>query len=256
MLSLTFEPMRMTGRTALVTGGSAGIGRATAELLAGLGAKVILCGRDKARLKEVFDALPGEGHVMEAFDLADMDGIPGWIAKICQEHGELNAIAHCAGIQVTKPVRQVSQDFFDRTMHVNLGSALALARGMRQKGCKGSPAAIVFVSSIAGMIGQPGNVVYAASKGALISAVRALAIEFLRDDIRVNAVAPALVDTEMATRARATMTADQYQYMLDQHPMGIGRPLDVANPIAFLLSDASRWINAVTLPVEGAYLAR
>ena len=250
------NPMDMSGRTVLITGASTGIGRAVAVLTAALGARVILNGRNVEGLNVTLKSMADEGHIIAAFDLSDMDAIAPWMKALSQDHGLLNGVVHCAGIQVTKPVRNVDEAFFDETMRTNLGSALALARGYRQKACKGSPAAMVFVSSIAGLIGQPGNAVYAASKGGLISATRALAVEFLRDDIRVNAVAPALVETEMSSKARAGMTTEQYQYMLDQHPMGIGLPEDVANAIAFLLSDASRWINAITLPVEGAYLAR
>jgi len=248
--------MQLIGRTFLVTGASTGIGRATAIVIARLGGRVIVSGRNEDRLRETVEQLPGEGHIISAFDLECMNDIPSWMKSLCRSYGPLNGIAHCAGIQLTQPIRQIDQQFFESMMRTNLGSALALARGFRQKGCNTPPAAMVLVSSIAGLIGQPGNVAYAASKGGLISAVRALAMEFLRDNIRVNAVAPALVETEMATRSRATMTVDQYQNMLDQHPMGIGQPLDVAYPIAFLLSDASRWINAVTLPIEGGYLAR
>ena len=250
------NPIDMSGRTVLITGASTGIGRAVAVLMAALGARVILNGRNVEGLNATLKTMVGEGHIIAAFDLSDMDVIAQWMKSLSQDHGLLNGVVHCAGIQVTKPVRNLDEAFFDETMRINLGSALALARGFRQKACKGSPAAMVFVSSIAGFIGQPGNAVYAASKGGLISATRALAVEFLRDDIRVNAVAPALVETEMSSKARAGMTTEQYQYMLDQHPMGIGLPEDVANAIAFLLSDASRWINAITLPVEGAYLAR
>lgn len=250
------NPVDMSGRTVLVTGASTGIGRAVAVLLAALGARVILNGRNVEALDATLKTMAGEGHIISAFDLSYMDAIAPWMKSLSQDHGLLNGVAHCAGIQVTKPVRNVDEAFFDETMRTNLGSALALARGFRQKACKGSPAAMVFVSSIAGLIGQPGNAVYAASKGGLISATRALAVEFLRDDIRVNAVAPALVETEMASKARAGMTVEQFQFIINQHPMGTGLPEDVANSIAFLLSGASRWINAITLPVEGAYLAR
>lgn len=145
---------------------------------------------------------------------------------------------------------------FLRHMHVNLASALSLARGIRQQGCRTERAAICFISSVAGYIGQPGNVAYAASKGGLISATQALAMEFVRDAIRVNCVAPALVETEMAVRARRTLSQAQYDTILELHPMGLGQPVDVANAIAFLLSDASRWITGTVLRVDGGYLSR
>lgn len=250
------EPFALAGRRILVTGASAGIGRATALQAARLGARVTLNGRDTARLAEALDTLPGDGHRCAPFDLADTDAIPGWLKSEAEAAGPFAGIAHCAGVQIGKPVRAVDEAFFDRIMHVNLLSALALARGLRQKGCVSGGAAMVLVASVAAMIGQPGNVVYSASKGGLVSAARGLAMELLRDGIRVNCVAPAMVETEMMERFRRTTTAEQFEAVVAAHPMGFGRPEDVAAPIVFLLSDAARWINGALLPVDGGYLAR
>lgn len=246
----------LTGRHVLVTGGSAGIGRATAALLAELGARVALCGRDAARLTTALGSLPGEGHRAIRFDLADTDAIPAWMKAEAQANGPFDGLVHCAGVQAGKPVRSVDRAFFDRIMHVNLLSALALARGLRQGGCNSGRGAIVLLSSVAASIGQPGNVVYSAGKGGLEAATRGLAMELLRDGIRVNAVAPAMVETEMMDRFRQTTTNEQFEAIRAAHPMGFGRPRDVAGAIAFLLSEASRWITGVVLPVDGGYLAR
>lgn len=246
----------LSGRHILVTGASAGIGRATAVLAARLGARVTANGRDPARLAETLALLAGEGHRAAAFDLSDTDAIPAWMKGQAGAGGPFDGLAHCAGVQVGKPVRAVDRGFFDQILHTNLLSALALARGFRQKGCHPGQGAMVLVSSVAAEIGQPGNVVYSAAKGGLVSATRGLAMEFLRDGIRVNCVAPAMVETEMMERFRQTTTADQFDAIRAAHPMGFGKPDDVAAGIAFLLSDASRWINGVMLPVDGGYLAK
>ena len=246
----------LSGRHILVTGASAGIGRATAVLAARLGARVTVNGRDPARLTETLALLAGEGHRAAAFDLSDTDAIPAWMKEQAGAGGPFDGLAHCAGVQVGKPVRAVDRGFFDQILHTNLLSALALARGFRQKGCHPGQGAMVLVSSVAAEIGQPGNVVYSAAKGGLVSATRGLAMEFLRDGIRVNCVAPAMVETEMMERFRQTTTAEQFDAIRAAHPMGFGKPDDVAAGIAFLLSDASRWINGVMLPVDGGYLAR
>ncbi|HYH18745.1 MAG TPA: SDR family NAD(P)-dependent oxidoreductase [Azospirillum sp.] len=249
------NPMDLTGRHVLVTGSSSGIGRATAELLARLGARVTLGGRDRGRLEETLATLSSTGHRVAPFELTDLDGIPGWIRGLAEAGGPLDGVAHCAGIQETRPIRSFDRAFFDRIIDTNLGSALALAKGFRQKGAHAEQAALVYVSSIAGQIGTPGNVVYAASKGGVQAATKGLALELLRDNIRVNCVVPALVETELVRQARVKLTEEQFAKMVERQPMGLGQPEDVASAIAFLLSGASRWITGVLLPVDGGALA-
>jgi NAD(P)-dependent dehydrogenase (short-subunit alcohol dehydrogenase family) len=248
------NPMDLTGRRVLVTGASSGIGRATAQGLAALGARVIATGRDAGRLTATLETLSGAGHQAVAFDLSAIDAIAPFVQKIATE-GALSGIAHCAGIQLGKPVRVTDQAFMDQMFRVNVESGIALARGFRQRGVAAAGASLVLLSSVSALVGQASNVVYCASKGAVLAATKALAVELMRDGIRVNAVLPALVETEMAERFRATMTEAQWQGYVAQYPMGIGKPQDIANAIGFLLSDASRWINGIGLVVDGGVLA-
>jgi NAD(P)-dependent dehydrogenase (short-subunit alcohol dehydrogenase family) len=249
------NPMDLTGRRVLVTGASSGIGRAAARKLAGLGATVIASARDPVRLAATVESLAGSGHESVGFDLSAIDAIAPFVQKLASERGALAGIAHCAGIQIGKPVRVTDQAFMDQMFRINVESGLALARGFRQRGVAAPGASLVLLSSVSALVGQAGNVVYCASKGAVLAATRALAVELLRDSIRVNAVLPALVETEMSERFRATMTEAQWQAYLARYPMGIGQPEDVANAVAFLLSDASRWINGIGLVIDGGVLA-
>jgi NAD(P)-dependent dehydrogenase (short-subunit alcohol dehydrogenase family) len=249
------NPLDFSNKRVLITGASTGIGRACALLLSQLGAQLVLNGRNETALQETLSLLSGSGHITAPFDMINTDELCDWVKSLTKDHGYLDCFVHCAGVQITKPIRLFNQAFFDETMHVNLASAMAIAQGFRMKRDRSKQGSIVFVSSIAGLIGQTGNTVYGASKAGLMSLTRGLSMEFLRDNIRVNCVAPALVDTDMATRTQKSITDAQYQHMLNQHPMGVGEPSDVANAVAFLLSDAAKWINSVTLPVEGGYLA-
>jgi NAD(P)-dependent dehydrogenase (short-subunit alcohol dehydrogenase family) len=250
-----YNPMSLQGRTILVTGASSGIGQATAIYLAKLGARVILSGRDEARLEATRAQMLGADHLISAFDLSVLDQIVPWLKGLCAEVGPLSGLAHCAGVQATKPLQAISPEFVDMTLRQNLGAALMLAQAFRLKACHTQPASLVFVSSSAALKTAPGNVVYAASKGGIISMVKGLGVELVRDHIRVNAIAPAMVDTPMSDEFRKILSDDNYQRVIDMHPLGLGRPEDVAASIAFLLADTARWITGSVLCVDGGFLA-
>jgi NAD(P)-dependent dehydrogenase (short-subunit alcohol dehydrogenase family) len=250
-----YNPLDLTGRRYLVTGGGSGLGKGIAILLGRLGARVTLAGRDGSRLEAVLADLPGEGHDASAFDLADTDAIPGWMTA-CSAAGPYAGVAHCAGIQTLKPLRACTAEFIDRTMRVNVASAIGLARGLRQKDVAIRPASLVLMSSTAGLTGQAGNIVYATSKGALVAAARTMAMELVREGIRVNAVAPALVPTPMSEKSMRIWSKEQLDAMVAQHPMGLGTVEDIANAVVFLLSDMARWITGTTLVVDGGYTAQ
>ena len=254
-MTASYNPMDLSGRLMLVTGASAGIGRATAVMLSRLGARVILNGRDTARLEETAARLEGDGHAVAAFDLSDLEAVPGWVKTRTAAHGPLDGIAHCAGIQTLRPIRIFSAEFFDAVMRANLGSALALARGLRQKGCHAERAAMALISSTAATAASPGNVVYAASKGGIIAATKGLAVELLSDGIRVNCVVPSIVETELIERGKQKLTAEQYEHLRTLQPLGFGHPDDIAHMLAYLLADTSRWMTGSIVTVDGGRTA-
>jgi NAD(P)-dependent dehydrogenase (short-subunit alcohol dehydrogenase family) len=162
---------------------------------------------------------------------------------------------HSAGIQVTRPLQILEPSQVRDVMCVNLEAALQLARGFRQKGVHASSGSIVFVSSVAGLVGQPGIAAYAGSKGGLVAAARCLAVELAAQNVRVNCVAPGHVHTPMAAKLQGTLSAAQFAAIEAMYPLGIGQPEDVAGAVAFLLGGASRWITGTTLVVDGGYTA-
>ncbi len=243
------------GRRVLVTGASAGVGRGVAQVLATQGAIIIATGRDAGRLQETLATLSPGHHAAEVCDLADLDRVPARLKSITTTHGALDGLAHCAGVQAMRPVRSFTAAHFDELLRTNLGSIFALARGLRQKGCHAPRASMAIVASVAGMKALPGNLVYGASKAGALLAAQGLALELLPDGIRVNAVAPAMVDTDLIRRLKTTLSADQFDQLLARQPLGLGQPEDVGHAIAYLLSDAARHVTGTTLTVDGGATA-
>lgn len=252
---MIINPMDLSGRTILITGASSGLGKGIAELVARLGARVILVARDAARLESARDCLAGSGHVVEAFDLVQTDGIPGWMRDMGQRQGVVHGLVHCAGVLTTKPLRMQTAMDWEKSMGLNVTAAAALAKGFRQKGVCAESGSIVFLSSVMALAGQPGQVLYSATKGALVAMTRSMALELAREGIRVNCVAPAVVMTGMSESLKKNTSPEQFAEITAMHPLGLGRPEDVAHAVAFLLADTARWITGTTLTVDGGYTA-
>ena len=249
------NPMDLSGKTILVTGASSGIGRETCICLSQLGAKVILVSRNREKLDQVALNLEGTGHLVQPFDLTLTDEIPNWLDEIVKISGPLDGIVHSAGISETRPLRIWDTKNTDAMMKINLYPCFALAKGFRRRTCHSQGASLVFLSSIAAISGRPGLAVYTASKAAIVGLTKCLARELIPDALRVNCVAPAMVQTDMADMLHQNLTKEQVDHIVSSHPMGFGKPRDVANSIAFLLSDASRWITGITLVADGGCTA-
>jgi len=227
------------GKSAVVTGAARGIGKATADLLAAQGATV-------AR----FDLEAGEG--VTRVDVADEDAVNAAFAKI----GKVDILVNNAGIAVRKSSLDITREEWDKVLAVNLSGLFlcsrAAARSMKRQG----GGAIVNLASIMGLSGglYP-NPAYQASKGAVVNLTRALALEFAADNIRVNAVAPTFVRTELT--APLFSNPESFKKVMDHTPLGrLPEAEDIAQAILFLASPAARCITGVTLPVDCGYLAR
>lgn len=248
-----FNPMDMQGRTVLVTGASSGIGRSTSILLSRLRARLILVGRNADQLAETHNQLEGNEHVVSPFDLTDIERIPRWLGELAAKTLIIHGLVHCAGIQKLCPIQFMKSQDLDKILDINLRSAFGLAKGFRKKTVGYENGSIVFLSSIMGVVGQPGASAYCASKGAIVALTKALALELA--PIRVNCVAPAVVETPMTEVFKSKLTDAQFEEVKKMHPLGLGRAMDVAYAIAFLLADTARWITGTTLVIDGGYSA-
>jgi len=247
--------MGLENRTILVTGASSGIGRETAILLSQLGARLIIVGRNSEQLEKTISLLEGKEHRINAFDLSAVDDIPRWMKDITSKTGPLHGLVHSAGMQFTSPLRITTAESIEKMMRINVTAALCLAKAFRQKNVSTAGSSIVYLSSVMGIVGQSGQTAYSASKGALVTLAKSLTLELSRENIRVNCVAPAVVNTEMSEKMFQSLTPEQVKQIESMHPLGIGTPRDVANAIAFLLADTGRWITGTTLVVDGGYTA-
>jgi NAD(P)-dependent dehydrogenase (short-subunit alcohol dehydrogenase family) len=240
----------------LVTGASSGIGRECAVLLSSLNARLVIAGRNRSKLEETLSSLMGKDHCIETFDFAATEEIVDWIRKIVSQVGPLHGFVHSAGKQLISPLRSLTLASLEDQMRVNLYSSMMLARGFCQKGCFVRGGSMVFISSIMANVGKPALSAYCASKAGLLGFTRSLALELVREQIRVNCITPAIVETNMLSTLKELMLPAQWTALEEAHPLGFGTPRDVANATAFLLADTGRWITGTALVVDGGYSAQ
>ena len=247
--------MKLDGKIALVTGASRGIGRAVAVELSRLGAEVALVGRDREALQESVtactNARPGaeaaffEGNVT---DRAAMDRIVG---EVTSRFGRLDCAVANAGQSVDALLLRLKTETIDHLLDVNLKSAFHLCAAVAKPMMKQRSGSIVLMTSIVGITGNAGQAAYAASKAGLIALCKSLAKELGSRNIRVNAVAPGLIETAMTEK----MPDAAREFLIKQAALGrAGKPEDVSGVVAFLCSDAAGYITGQTLVVDGGIL--
>jgi len=241
----------------IVTGASSGIGRQCAITFSQLGANVILIARNEERLKVTFDKLEKGNHLIISQDIIEYNELEEIVRCSVEKVGRISGFVHSAGIEMTVPLRSMTPSYYENMFATNVISGFELARIISKKKYLNEKGAnFVFVSSVMGILGQAGKVGYCSSKGALISGAKAMALELAKKNIRVNCILPGVVETEMSNEMFQSLPDESKKEIINMHPLGLGKPEDIANACVFLLSDASRWITGTNLIVDGGYSAK
>lgn len=239
----------LRNKTILVTGAGSGIGRETARVLSEQGARVVMLDLNEETLNETLASLLGKGHVMKTCDLTNFESLQVLMTDILLETGPLDGLVHCAGISSRKPLNVLKAKGFQKVMDVNFYSFVELTRLFTRKGNMNDGGSIVVMSSISSIKGFKAKTEYCVSKAAVDAFVRCMALELADRKIRVNSVMAAAVNTPMAQRARETNAAVGAAAF--EAPLGITEPYEVANTIAFLLSDATKTITGTSILIDG-----
>lgn len=251
-----FDVNCLSGKIYLVTGASSGIGKATAKALSECGAKIIISGRDSERLDECLVELSGNGHIKSICSFEDADSVYEWVRLLVEKVGPIDGMFHSAGIELIKPIRLTKQSQLSDVFGSSLFAAFGLARGLSQKGSMHDGGSIVFMSSVAGSVGQVGMTAYSAAKAAIDGLVRSLACELAPRKIRVNSIVAGAIKTAMHERLIRGSSDDMILRYEQMHLLGFGDVNEVSQAALFLLSSASRWVTGTALVIDGGYSAR
>lgn len=245
----------MTGKVAVVTGASRGIGRAVAVDLARAGADVALFARDTGALEATAaacrEARPDAKVSQHAVDVTSEQATNEAVAAVIAEFGRIDVAVANAGQSIDGLILRFKSSDLDRLIDVNLKSAFYLSSAVAKPMMKQRSGAIILVSSIVGLAGNPGQSVYAATKAGLLGLAKSLAKELGSRSIRVNAVAPGLIETAMTSEMPEAARSHYLETIALRRP---GTPEDVAPVVTFLASDAARYVTGQTIVVDGGFL--
>ena len=246
---MSYNPYSLEGKTILVTGASSGIGKATAIECSKLGARVIITGRDEARLQQTLSSLEGEGHDVIAAGLGEDDGIRFLVERV----PVLNGIVHAAGISDTVLFQFLKKERLENIFNINFFAPVVLSQLLLKKKLLRKGGSIVFLSSIDGPItAHIGNSMYSATKGALSAMMRNMSIELASKGIRVNAVLPGITETPLIHND--DITQEQLNKDMELYPLKrYADPREIAWAIIYLLSDASTFTIGANLVVDGGF---
>ena len=253
------NPFTLHGKNIIVTGAASGIGRETARILSSMGGELLLLDVDKDGLLKTKSMSEGK-VVIRSVDLTNEEVVKRLIAEEKNEFPgkRFDGLVHCAGIPSIVPLRVLTSDEYDRVQAINTKAGLSLAKIFSRRGIYNEEqiCSIVLISSVYGVVGSASNVAYAVSKAANIGMTKALAIELAKKKIRVNCIAPGFIKTPMEDKTRPMFDESYEEDIGKMHPLGWGTPSDIANGVAYLLSDAARWVTGAVLNIDGGFTAQ
>ena len=254
--------MRLKDRVALITGGASGIGKATAERFLEEGARVVIADLSREGGEAAAAELVAKGHGRpEAVvcDVTDPDGVARLVDGVVASHGRIDILFNNAGTFVPNELHDVALEEWDQVLRVNLTSVYLVSKHVLPHMLARGKGAIVNNSSVAGLVGDLRSAAYCAAKGAVANLTRAMALDYARRGIRVNAICCGEIETPLFVReaGQLGLSVDQFRARLNEaHPIGrIGRPREAADAVVFLASDDASFITGALLPVDGGYSA-
>lgn len=247
----------LSGKSIVITGAASGIGRVTAQSIAQAGANVILLDINEQGLIQTQKQVKKQKSLVFPIDLKKYEQFEEIIKQSVNTFGKLHGFVHSAGIEYTLPVKSMKHKQYLELFEINAVSGFEIAKIIsKKKYVDSNRASFIFIASIMSLVGRKGLTGYSASKGAVIAAVRSMALELAAKKINVNCISPGTIETELIKKFMDNLDEDQRIERLKGFPLGIGKPEDVANAAIFLLSDKASWITGTNLVVDGGYTAQ
>lgn len=247
--------MRLKGKTAIVTGGASGIGEATVREMVKEGSHVLIADlNDSAGQKLAEELNSSETKVIyQRVNVTNEEDIANMVEKAVAEFGKLDIIFNNAGIGSTAPSIELSYEDWKKTISVNLDGVFLCAKHAIKAMIKNGGGSVINCASILGHVGQAATASYSAAKGGVVNLTRTLAIEYAKENIRVNAVCPGYIETPLLNQ----LDEATKKHLTSLHPIGrLGKPEEVAKAVIFLASDDASFITGANLLVDGGYTAQ
>jgi NAD(P)-dependent dehydrogenase (short-subunit alcohol dehydrogenase family) len=249
----------LKNKVVLITGATSGIGKATAIAFGKAGAKVVLSGRRQAEGQAVAATINADGGdaIFIQADVTVEAQVKDLIGATVAKYGRLDIAFNNAGVEVTGSIAEASEADYRRTFDTNVWSIIASMKHEIPAMLAGGGGSIINTSSVAGHVGMAGAGIYIATKHAVEGLTKTAALELATSGIRVNAVSPAAIETDMITRFTGGGSEEAMKYMASQHPMNrVGQVDEIAQPVLFLASDAASFITGTSLIIDGGWLAK
>lgn len=253
---MTLEHFDLSGKVAMVTGATRGLGEVAANALAKAGASVAVCGRSRGDLDRVTAALRGQGVEAEGFtlDVLDKAKVHDSVARVLARFGRVDILVNNAGVNHRVPLLEFPEEEWDRVIATNLKGYFLVAQAVAPQMIERGYGKVINMSSILGAVGLPMQAAYASSKGGVDQLTKVMALEWARLGVRVNAIGPTYFETELVTQLRND--PERFNFINERTPMGRwGYPSELEGIVIFLAAPASDFITGQTVYIDGGWTA-